>query len=136
MRLPITVPNPAHAQFIARESSDPAQETRALSETRMRQLLAMVTGDGILELRDRAILKFYVSNGARIETGCNLLVSDFHQDGAVGVSVWEEFGPSQIMTRTLVDFSKRCRLRRRVFGADIPCSVRAQRRRQQERTAL
>jgi site-specific recombinase XerD len=81
LRLPITVPNPAHAQFISRESSDPVDETRALSETRARQLLAMVTGDSLLELRDRAILKFYVYTGARIETGCKLSVSDFHQDG-------------------------------------------------------
>ncbi|MBZ5506079.1 MAG: tyrosine-type recombinase/integrase [Acidobacteriia bacterium] len=81
LRLPITVPNPAHAQFISRESSDPVDETRALSETRARQLVAMVTGDSLLELRDRAILKFYVYTGARIETGCKLNVSDFHQDG-------------------------------------------------------
>lgn len=81
LRLPITVPNPAHAQFISRESSDPVYETRALSETRARQLVAMVTGDSLLELRDRAILKFYVYTGARIETGCKLSVLDFHQDG-------------------------------------------------------
>ncbi|MBZ5532397.1 MAG: tyrosine-type recombinase/integrase [Acidobacteriia bacterium] len=81
LRLPITVPNPAHAQFISRESSDPVDETRALSETRARQLVAMVTGDSLLDLRDRAILKFYVYTGARIETGCKLNVSDFHQDG-------------------------------------------------------
>jgi integrase/recombinase XerD len=81
LRLPITVPNPAHAQFISRESSDPVDETRALSETRARQLVAMVPGDSPLELRDRAILKFYVYTGARIETGCKLNVSDFHQDG-------------------------------------------------------
>lgn len=31
MRLPINVPNPAHAQFIARSSSDPLQETHALT---------------------------------------------------------------------------------------------------------
>jgi site-specific recombinase XerD len=37
LRLPITVPNPAHAQFISRESSDPVDETRALSEARARQ---------------------------------------------------------------------------------------------------
>jgi site-specific recombinase XerC len=36
LRLPITVPNPAHAQFIARESSDPRDETKAMSETRVR----------------------------------------------------------------------------------------------------
>jgi len=81
LRLPITVPNPAHAQFISRESSDPVDETRALSETRARQLVAMVPGDSLLELRDRAILKFYLYTGARIETGCGLKVTDFHQDG-------------------------------------------------------
>jgi site-specific recombinase XerD len=81
LRLPITIPNPAHAQFIAREASDPVEETRALSETRARQLMAMVTGESLIELRDRAILKFYLYTGARIETGCALNVSDFHQDG-------------------------------------------------------
>ena len=81
LRLPITVPNPAHAQFISREASDPVDETRALSETRARQLVAMPAGDSLLELRDRAILKFYLYTGARIATGCKLNVSDFHQDG-------------------------------------------------------
>jgi integrase len=81
LRLPITVLNPAHAQFIAREASDPVEETRALSETRARQLMAMVTGESIIELRDRAILKFYLYTGARIEMGCALNFSDFHQDG-------------------------------------------------------
>jgi site-specific recombinase XerD len=81
LRLPITVPNPAHAQFISRESSDPVDETRALSETRARQLVAMPAGDSLLHLRDRAILKFYLYTGARIATGCKLNVSDFHQDG-------------------------------------------------------
>lgn len=81
MRLPITVPNPAHAQFIARDASDPVEETRALSETRARQLVAMPAGDSILDLRDRAILKFYLYTGARIATGCKFNVSDFYQDG-------------------------------------------------------
>jgi integrase/recombinase XerD len=40
-----------------------------------------VPGDSLLELRDRAILKFYLYTGARIETGCKLNVSNFHQDG-------------------------------------------------------
>jgi site-specific recombinase XerD len=80
LRLPITVPNPAHAQFIAREASDPVEETRALSETRARQVVGMPAGDSLIELRDRAILKFYAYTGARIETGCKLNVSDFHQD--------------------------------------------------------
>src|SRR6202021_434161 len=57
LRLPITVPNPSHAQFIAREASDPVDETRALSETRARQLVAMPAGDSLLDLRDSAMLK-------------------------------------------------------------------------------
>ena len=74
LRLPITVPNAARAQFIAREASDSVEETRALSETRARQLMAMVTGESVIELRDQAILKFYLYTGA-------LNVSNFHQDG-------------------------------------------------------
>jgi len=69
LRLPITVPNPAHAQFISRESSDPVDETRPLSETRARQLMDMPAGDSLADIRDRAILKFYLYTGARIETG-------------------------------------------------------------------
>jgi site-specific recombinase XerD len=78
LRLPITVPNPAHAQFISREASDAVDETRAMSETRARQLMAMVTGESLVDLRDRAILKFYLYIAARIETGCRLNVGDFH----------------------------------------------------------
>ena len=81
LRLPINVPNPAHSQFISRESSDPVEETRALSATRARQLMGLPSGDSLLALRDRAILKFYLYTGARIATGCKLKVSDFHQDG-------------------------------------------------------
>ena len=44
MRLPITVPNPAHAQFISRESTDARDETRALSATRARQLMGLQIG--------------------------------------------------------------------------------------------
>ena len=43
--------------------------------------MAMVSGESLIDLRDRAILKFYLYTGARIETGCALNVSDFHQDG-------------------------------------------------------
>ena len=81
LRLPITVPNPDHAQFISREASDAVDETRALSETRARQLMGLPSGDSLLDVRDRAILKFYLYTGARIATGCALNVSDFHQDG-------------------------------------------------------
>lgn len=81
MRLPITVPNPAHAQFISREASDAVEETRALSAARARQLVGMPAGESTIEFRDRAILKFYLYSGARIGTGCKLRVNDFQQDG-------------------------------------------------------
>ena len=80
-RLPITVPNPAHAQFISRGSSDPRDETKALSATRARQLMGMPSGDTVFDFRDRAMVKFFLYSGARIGTGCRLRVKDFHQDG-------------------------------------------------------
>jgi site-specific recombinase XerD len=80
LRLPVTVSNPAHAQFIARESTDPRDETRALTATRARQLMGMPTGDDVLAYRDRAILKLYLYSGIRLSTGCALRVSDFHQN--------------------------------------------------------
>jgi hypothetical protein len=63
LRLPITVPNPAHAQFISRASSDPREETRSLSATRARQLMGLPAGDTLIDFRDRAILKFYLYSG-------------------------------------------------------------------------
>ena len=81
LRLPITVPNPADAQFIARESTDPRDETKALSAARARQLIALPAGETILDYRDRAILKLYLYSGIRLATGCRLNVSDFHEDG-------------------------------------------------------
>jgi site-specific recombinase XerD len=80
LRLPITVPNPAHAQFLGREAADPREETRALSATRARQLMGLPAGDTIFDYRDRAILKFYLYSGARLAAGCRLGVEDFHQD--------------------------------------------------------
>src|SRR5262245_35696098 len=80
LRLPVVVPNPAHSQFIPRAASDPVDETKALSVARARQLLALPTGDTVLDYRDRAILKFYLYSGARLATGCRLLVEDLHVD--------------------------------------------------------
>jgi site-specific recombinase XerD len=80
LRLPVNVPNPAHAQFIARETADAVEETKALTIARARQLLSLPEGDSVLAHRDRAILAFYLFTGARITTGCRLKVSDFHQD--------------------------------------------------------
>ena len=79
MRLPITVPNPAHAQFISREASDPVEETHALSLAKARRLLKMPKGDNLFEVRDRAIINFYIFTGARVATGCKLMVHDFRQ---------------------------------------------------------
>jgi site-specific recombinase XerD len=79
LRLPVTVSNPAHAQFIARETADARDETRALTATRARQLMSLPVGDGVLAYRDRAILKLYLYSGIRLSTGCVLKVSDFHQ---------------------------------------------------------
>jgi len=79
-KLPIIVPNPAHSQFIGRESKDPVEPTQALSAPRARQLIGSPEGDSVLAYRDRAILKFYLYTGARIGTGCRLQVADFHQD--------------------------------------------------------
>ncbi len=81
LRLPITIPNPAHAQFISRESTDPREETLALSATRARQLIGLPDGESVLDYRDRAILKTFVWSGIRLSTGCRLKVSDFHQNG-------------------------------------------------------
>jgi len=81
MRLPITVPNPAHSQFIARMSADPVDETLSLSATRARQLMGMPIGEDLVPYRDRAIVKFYLYSGVRLSTGCRLMVSDFRQDG-------------------------------------------------------
>ena len=80
MRLPITVPNPAHAQFIARESMDARKETKALSTLRARQLMNLPSNESVFDYRDRAILKLYIYSGIRLSTGCRLKVEDFHMD--------------------------------------------------------
>ena len=80
MRLPITVPNPAHAQFIGRGAADAVHETKSLSATRARQLMGLPEGEEVVAYRDRAIVKFYLYTGARLATGCRLVVSDFHWD--------------------------------------------------------
>jgi len=80
LRLPIIVPNPAHSQFVPRTGSDPVAETKALTVSRARQLIAMPTGESVTEYRDRAILKFYVYSGARLAAGCHLNLGDFLSD--------------------------------------------------------
>ena len=80
LRLPITVPNPAHAQFIARSAHDPVREREALSATRARQLKGLPSGDSALDARERAILRVFLYTGMRIGTACQLRVRDFHDD--------------------------------------------------------
>jgi integrase/recombinase XerC len=91
LRLPITIPNPAHAQFISRESADPRRETKALSLLRARQLMNLPSGESVLDYRDRAILKLFIYSGIRLGTGCRLKVEDFHlEDGEATVRVHEK----------------------------------------------
>src|SRR5262249_293952 len=80
LRLPITVPNPAHAQFLGRDAADPREETRALSATRARQLMGLPAGDTVFDARDPATLRFYLYSWPRLAAGCRLRVEDFHQD--------------------------------------------------------
>jgi integrase len=80
LRLPIIVPNPAHAQFLPRAAGDPVEETQALTIARARQLMGLSAGEALPACRDRAILKFYVYSGVRLDTGCRLQVGDFRQD--------------------------------------------------------
>jgi len=91
MRLPITVPNPAHAQFVTRQSSDPRDETKAMTATRARQLMGLPAGEDLVDYRDRAILKVYLYTGIRLSTGCRLKVSDFHvEDGESTLRIHEK----------------------------------------------
>jgi len=86
-KLPILVHNPAHKDFIKRPSTDPVDETPALSARNARKLMELPQGNGdgdsaeaTLALRDRAILKFYLFTGSRIRTGCLLDIADFRFD--------------------------------------------------------
>ena len=81
MRLPIVVPNPAHAQFIGRASQDSVDETKALTATRARQLMGLPQGDDVIAFRDRAILRFCLYAGVRIGTVCRVRAQDFHIEG-------------------------------------------------------
>lgn len=78
LRLPITVPNPAHSQFIARLSPDPEHETPSLTATRARQLMRMPQGEHAIAAQNRAMLKTMLYSGIRIGTACRLRVADFH----------------------------------------------------------
>lgn len=68
LRLPITVPNPAHSQFVGREAQAPVTPTEALSATRARQLVSLPEGEEVLAYRDRALLKFYLYSSALVKS--------------------------------------------------------------------
>jgi len=78
--LPVNIPNPAHADFVGRDKTDPVNETEALTATRTRQLMALPAGENLIDIRDRAIIKFYLYTGPRVATGCRLEDRDFHDD--------------------------------------------------------
>lgn len=80
LKLPIQVPNPAHAQFIGRESPDPVDPTLPLGLSKARKLMALPAGGDVFEARDRAILKVFLYTGIRIGTACRLTVADFVDD--------------------------------------------------------
>ena len=85
MRLPLQSPNPAHAQFIRREATDPVRPTVPVTRTLAHRLMSLPSSNGeesseALDARDRAILASFLYVGARISTVCNLNVSDFHDD--------------------------------------------------------
>ncbi len=78
MRLPIVVPNPAHAQFIGRASRDAVDETKAITATKARQLMGLPQGDDVVALRDRALIRFMLYSGVRLGTAVRLKAQDFH----------------------------------------------------------
>ena len=82
LRIPVALPNPAHAQFIPRGAADPLQETPALTAAGARRLLELPQGSSLEAVRDRAILRLYLYSGMRLATGIRLHVEDFQPDGA------------------------------------------------------
>ncbi len=79
-KLPLTVQNPAHTNFIKRPAANPVVEAKPLTVTAARKLMGLPSGDAVIDHRDRAIVKFYLFAGARIATGCRLEVADFSMD--------------------------------------------------------
>jgi integrase/recombinase XerC len=54
--------------------------------------MGLPAGDGVLDYRDRAILKTYLYTGVRLATACRLRVRDFHQDGDEAILTINEKG--------------------------------------------
>ncbi len=80
IRLPVQVPNPAHAQFVPRGRADAEKPTKELGVGAVRKLLALVEDDDPVAWRDRAMLYLFFFSGARIGAIAALQVEDFHHD--------------------------------------------------------
>jgi hypothetical protein len=80
LRLPVVVPNPAHAQFITRGSSDPRDETSPFRQRAPGSLWGCPPATRVRFLRsvDSQVLPLL---RASIGTGYRLKVTAFHQDG-------------------------------------------------------
>lgn len=100
LRLPIQVPNPAHAQFIGRESADPVEPTLPL-------VLALPTKleeSEVLKARDHAILNTFLYTGIRIGTACRLTVADSHDDEHDPTIAIQEKGRGKARRRIGINF--------------------------------
>ena len=91
LRLPVTIPNPAHSHFIGRPEKRPEKEPEALTVAKARRLLNLPKGESPIAQRDRAALHFYLFTGARISTGCRVTVADFrYEEGDSTVAIQEK----------------------------------------------
>ena len=106
LKLPIQVPNPAHAQFIGRESADPNQPTLPLGLTKARKLMALPAKveSELLRARDHAVLKTFLYTGIRIGTACRLTVQDFHDDEHDPTIAIQEKGRGKSKRRIGINF--------------------------------
>ena len=77
LRLPITVPNPAHRMFLRRENADPVDETEALSVEQSRQVLSAIDTSHVVGLRDRAIIAILIYTAARVGAVAKLRLEDY-----------------------------------------------------------
>lgn len=128
LKLPIQVPNPAHAQFIGRESPEPVSPTSALTLSKAKRLIALPSRDhvlredeflakrykdnpsgledqlGVLVARDRAILATFLYTGARIGSVCALHIADLHDDEDDPTLSFHEKGRSRSKRRIGINF--------------------------------
>ncbi|XP_020904339.1 uncharacterized protein LOC110242666 [Exaiptasia diaphana] len=90
LRLPINIPNPAHAQFIPRGQAEPEKPAQALGLGTVRKLLTLPEGDDPVSLRDKAVLALFFYSGARIGAIARLEVEDLYIDDDNGAELMLE----------------------------------------------